>query len=239
MIRVRGICYFGLDFICYHDQQSSYDFLPSCLLVQMNTMPSSHSFLSFKISLWVSWLCRCSPLCVSCCIGRSSKDTRSIMLHNFSSPFFFVPCEHHVELPFPFVFLCSTFFVLLVHHGGHGCALCFPFVVLCCIWKRSKDMKSATPTIFFPTFIFHFMWAPHLPPFSFCAFVLMWVVYCGHHGCVGAPHFVISCCRWKNSKDAIRNVDPCNSSSFFCLLYFVSSEHNTFLPFPFVFLCFI
>jgi hypothetical protein len=28
------------------------------------------------------------------------------------------------------VFLCSTFFVLLVHHGDHGCALCFPLCFL-------------------------------------------------------------------------------------------------------------
>jgi hypothetical protein len=89
-------------------------------------------------------------------------------------------------------------------------------------------MKSATPTIFFPTFIFHFMWTPHLVPFSFCVFVFMWVLYYGHHGCVGAPHFVISCCTWRNNKDAIRNINPCILPFVFCFKW---TQHLPTPPF--------
>lgn len=153
--------------------------MPFCLLVclfKWMLCLAPIPFCHLKISLWLSWLCQCSPSCVSCCIGRSSKDTRSIMIHNSSSPFFFVPCEHHVELLFPLMFLCSTFFVLLVHHGGHGCALCFP---LCCFvlhMEEKQGHEECHPHNFFPTFIFHFMSAPHPTPFSFCAYVscLLW-----------------------------------------------------------------
>ncbi len=131
--------------------------MPFCLLVCLfkwtpclAPIPFSH----FQISLWLSWLCQCSPSCVSCYIGRSSKDTRSIMLHNSSSPFFFVPCKHHVELLFPFAFLCSTFFVLLIHHGGHGCALCFPLCCLVLHMEEKQGHEKCHPHNFFPNLHF-------------------------------------------------------------------------------------
>lgn len=137
------------------------------------------SFYHLKIPLWLSWLCQCSPSCVSCCIGRSSKDTRSIMLHNSSSPFFYVQCEHHVELPFPFVFLCSAFFVLLVHHSGHACALCF---LLCCFllhMEEKQGHEECHPHNFFPNL--HFSLHVNTTPSSlfllcFCVYVssLLW-----------------------------------------------------------------
>ncbi len=110
------------------------------------------------------------------------------------------------------------------------------FVLFCVAYGGEARTWRVPPPQFFsqPSFFTSCQHHTQLP----FLFVLMWVVYCGHHGCVGGPHFVISYCTWRNSKDAIRNVDPCSSSSFFCHVYFVSNEHNTFLPFPFMFFCF-
>ncbi len=132
--------------------------------------------------------------------------------------------------PFPLHVFMFNLFCFISSSWWSWLCIVLSFVLFCVAYGGEARTWRVPPPQFFsqPSFFTSCQHHTQLP----FPFVLMWVVYCGHHGCVGAPHFVISCCTWRFSKDAQRNVDPCSSSSFFCHVYFVSMNTTPSYPSP-------